>query len=81
MLGYILKNWKTSALGIAVAVMIAVRDAYVTGTLHKSTIAITILTAIWGFVMKDTNVTGGTEVNSKTLPRTAPYGSETRRLD
>ena len=54
-----LTNWKTSLVGILVGAMYIVANAYQPGMSLK-TWAIGAGIAIWGLVMKDFNVTGGT---------------------
>jgi hypothetical protein len=55
----IFTNWKTSLVGILVAALYAATQVYHSGmTLPQWGLAAAI--AIWGLVMKDFDVTGGT---------------------
>jgi len=59
-MGGVFTNWKTSLVGLLVAALYVAGQAYTTGmTLKQWLLAAAI--ALWGAVMKDFNVTGGTQ--------------------
>jgi len=52
----ILANWKTSVLGLFVAIMVIATSAYQPGQTWK-TYALAVGVALWGAVSRDFNVT------------------------
>jgi hypothetical protein len=69
-------NWRTQMSAIFVAICVAVYDASVNGTLHKSTIGAIIGIAFVGYFAKDKRVTGGNVAQTREAHlRLQPMGS------
>jgi hypothetical protein len=67
-----LVNWKTSLLGLVVGALTVAVGYYQPGMSWR-TWALGAAVAIWGAVMKDFNVTGGTQpATVEAVARTAP---------
>lgn len=54
-----MKNWKTTFIGAAMAVIIAVQPILETGQVNWKQIGFAALIAAFGYLAKDHNVTGG----------------------
>lgn len=55
-----MKNWKTTLVGAILAVIIAVQPLITTGQIDWKQVGFAALVALFGFVQKDNDVTGGT---------------------
>lgn len=53
-----LKNWKTTAAGLALAVLNLVVMGYANGTITKENIGTSVIAAVLGFLAKDYDKTG-----------------------
>jgi len=60
-------SWKTTLIGAILAIVIAVQPLIATGTIDWKAVIVAALIAGLGFVAKDSNVTGGTVSNGKTV--------------
>lgn len=56
-----MKNWKTTISGCALAIVLAVQPIISTGAIDWKQAAIAALVAMFSFVAKDNDVTGGTK--------------------
>jgi hypothetical protein len=55
-----MKSWKTTLVGAIGAVAVAVYPLITTGHIDWRNVGLAALIAIFGFIAKDSNVTGGT---------------------
>lgn len=55
-----MKNWKTTIVGALMAVVIAVQPIISTGAIDWKAVGLAALVALFGYLVKDKNVTGGT---------------------
>ena len=55
-----MKNWKTTLIGCLIAIVIAIKPLIETGTIDYKQCGIAAVIALFGFLSKDANVTGGT---------------------
>ncbi len=75
-MGTVFTNWKTSLLGLVVGALTIAVNSYQSGMTWK-TWALGAAIAIWGAVMKDFNVTGGTTpANKEAEARTTPAATQ-----
>jgi hypothetical protein len=58
-------SWKTTVLGILLAIVVVVAPLLQTGTVTWKDITIAVLLAIAGYLQKDKDVTGGTRTNNE----------------
>jgi hypothetical protein len=58
-------SWKTTLLGILLAIVVVVAPLLQTGTVTWKDITIAVLLAIAGYLQKDKDVTGGTRTNNE----------------
>jgi uncharacterized membrane protein YgaE (UPF0421/DUF939 family) len=54
-----MKNWKTTALGLVIAILVALQPILETGVLSWKAVVLAVLIAAAGYFTKDSNVTGG----------------------
>lgn len=66
-----MKNWKTTIVGVATGIMIAI-----TNQPDWKHLTVAVLVALLGLASKDFNVTGGTTLNTDASPST-PVGTTT----
>lgn len=55
-----MKSWKTTITGCLIAAIVAIQPIIETGVFDWKRIGIAALIAVFSFVAKDNNVTGGT---------------------
>lgn len=71
-------NWRSFSIGLVLAVAYAAHAYLLEGTVHKSTIVVTLAIAALGYVVKDKVVTGGSVAQTSEAERRAePTGSNT----
>jgi hypothetical protein len=58
-------SWKTTVLGILLAIVVVVAPLLQTGTVTWKDITIAVLLAVAGYLQKDKDVTGGTRSNNQ----------------
>ena len=56
-----MKNWKTTLIGVAGGLLIAVGGVMTDGAVDFAELAAAVSTALLGFFAKDFNVSGGTK--------------------
>jgi hypothetical protein len=64
-------SWRTSLVGALVAILVAVQPLITTGQIDWKAVGIAALIALFGFLSKDSNVTGGTKDNGQRLMKKA----------
>jgi len=62
-------SWKTTVIGLVLAVAMVVIPLIQTGTVELKDIVIAALLAIAGYLQKDKNVTGGDVSNKMTVKK------------
>ena len=60
-------SWKTTVIGLILAVIVAVQPLISTGEIDWKQVVIAALIAALSFVMKDADVTGGTRSNNEVV--------------
>jgi hypothetical protein len=58
-------SWKTTLIGCILAIAVAIEPLISTGTFDWKQVVIAALIAALSFVMKDSDVTGGTRSNNE----------------
>ena len=62
-------SWKTTVIGALIAILVAVQPLIATGTIDWKAVGLAALIALFGFISKDSNVTGGTkQLGAKVKP-------------
>lgn len=62
-------SWKTTVVGAAIAILVAVQPLIATGKIDWKAVAIAACIALFGYISKDANVTGGNVSNNQTVPK------------
>lgn len=55
-----MKNWRTTLIGGLLAIVIAVQPIIETGTIDWKKVGMAAVIALFGYLVKDKDVTGGT---------------------
>lgn len=55
-----MKNWKTTLIGGLIAIIVAVQPLITEGEINWKQVGFAALIALFGFISKDHDVTGGT---------------------
>jgi hypothetical protein len=61
------KSWKTTLIGCILAIAVAIQPLISTGSFDWKQIVIAALIAALSFVMKDSDITGGTRSNKEVV--------------
>lgn len=61
-------SWKTMVVGAILAILIAVQPLLETGTIDWKAVILAALVALFSYLVKDKDVTGGTRSNKMQLP-------------
>jgi len=59
-----MKSWKTTIVGAILAAIVAIQPILETGIIDWKKIALASVIAIFGYLVKDSDVTGGTKSSS-----------------
>jgi hypothetical protein len=60
-------SWKTTLIGAIIAICVAIQPLISTGKIDWKSVGIAALIALFGYISKDSNVTGGNVSNNLTL--------------
>lgn len=68
-----MKNWRTTLVGCLFAVIVAIEPLITTGAMNWEQVGKAALIALFAFLVKDANVTGGTvAANNEAKERVEP---------
>jgi hypothetical protein len=62
-------SWKTTLVGALIAILVAVQPLISTGQIDWKAVGIAALIALFGFLSKDKDVTGGTRSNKEIVTK------------